>query len=120
MVNAGLTIDAGECGFGRLCRRSRDIDGVLCVNDLCAIGVIEAAEARSIRIGPDLAVIGIDDLHVSRTARISLTSLRQPYGRIIDLAVNALIDGIESDEAPDVSMVLPPELIVRNSTRRTK
>ena len=120
VINAGLTIDAGTYGFQRLVKRVPDVDGVLCMNDLCAIGVMEAADAKGMRIGPDLAVIGIDDLDVSSTARISLTSLRQPHQRIIDLAVNALLDSIESNDAPDINMVLQPELIVRNSTRRTQ
>lgn len=119
VIHAGLTIDAGKYGFQRLHKRAPEVDGVLCVNDLSAIGVLDAAEARGIRIGPELAVMGIDDLEVSRTSRISLTSLRQPHARIIELAVHALIDGIEADDAPDITMVLPPELIVRNSTRRT-
>lgn len=118
VVNAGLTINGGKIGFQRLQKRAPDVDGILCINDLCAIGVIEAAEAKGIRIGPNLAVMGIDDLEVSKTARISLTSLRQPYDRIIEIAVNVLIDSIESEDAPDINMVLPPELIVRSSTRR--
>lgn len=120
VIPAGLTIDGGKLGFQRLLKRVPDCDGVLCVNDLCAIGALEAADAKGIRVGADVAIMGIDDLDVSSTARISLTSIRQPYRRIIDLAANALIDAIEGNERPDVTMLLKPELIVRNSTRRMR
>jgi len=118
VVNAGLTIDQGKYGFEWLTKRASNIDGILCVNDLSAIGVIEGADSKGIRIGQDLAVMGIDDLEISRTHRISLTSIRQPYQRIVEFAVNALIDSIESQEPSEVRLLLDPELIVRNSTRR--
>jgi LacI family transcriptional regulator len=118
VVNAGLTIDTGKYGFERLYGSMSDVDGVFCANDLSAIGVMEAADARNIRIGQDLAVIGIDDLDISATPRISLTSIRQPHERIVVLAVNALIDSIETPHATDVRLILDPELILRNSTRR--
>ena len=120
VINAGLKISAGKYGFERLLKRSPEIDGVLCINDLCAMGVIEAADAKGIKVGRDLAVMGIDDLDMSAMARVSLTSIRQPYDRIIELAVNALIDGIEADDAPDVNMTFQPDLVVRSSTCRRK
>jgi len=118
VIPAGLTIDGGKLGFQRLMRQAPDCDGVFCVNDLCAIGAIEAADALGLRVGPQVAIMGIDDLDISAAARISLTSIRQPTHRIIDLAVNALLDAVESNERPDVTMLLKPELIVRNTTRR--
>ncbi len=119
VVKAGLTIDAGKYGFERLYGSMGDADGVFCANDLSAIGVMEAADAKGVRIGQDLAVIGIDDLDISATPRISLTTIRQPHERIVELAVNALIDSIETHDTTHVRLVLDPELILRNSTRRT-
>ncbi len=118
VVHAGLTIDQGKLGLALLLKQTNNIDGILCVNDLSAIGVIEAADAKGIRTGRDLAVIGIDDLEISRTARISLTSIRQPNQRIVELAVNTLIDSIESQQVAETRLYLDPELIVRDSTRR--
>lgn len=120
VINAGLTIDGGKYGFLRLMKRDANVDGVFCVNDLCAIGVIEAADAQGVRVGPDLAVMGIDNLDISAMSRISLTSIRQPYERIIELAVNSLIDGIETHDAPDVTLAFPPDLVVRRSTCRAQ
>jgi LacI family transcriptional regulator len=117
-INAGLTIDQGRYGLELLLKRAKNIDGIFCMNDLSAIGVIEAADARKIRVGRELAVIGIDDLEISGPSRISLTTIRQPYKRIVECAVNALIDSIESDDLPGTRLLLEPELIVRNSTRR--
>jgi LacI family transcriptional regulator, galactose operon repressor len=118
IVSAGLTIDQGRFGFASLLKRASNLDGVLCVNDLSAIGAIETADAKGIQVGRDLAVIGIDDLEISRTSRISLTSIRQPYHRIVEFAVNAIIDGIESSEVLETRVFVDPELIVRDSTRR--
>jgi LacI family transcriptional regulator len=120
LVPAGLSIDGGKLGFQRLMRQAPDCDGVFCVNDLCAIGALEAADALGIRVGPEVAIMGVDDLDISAVGRISLTSIRQPHHRVIDLAVNALLDGIENNASPDVAILLKPELIARNTTRRMR
>ena len=116
VVNADLTIEGGLQGFARLTASGRRFDGVFCVNDLCALGAIEAAERTGRRVGKDIAIMGIDNLEMSGVSRISLTSIDQPYDRIIELAARAMISSIEENEPCSIRRRLKPSLVIRGST----
>ena len=116
IVNADWTIEGGIAGYTDLLARGQPFDGIFCVNDLCALGVIEAAERSGRRVGRDLAVMGIDNLEMAGVSRISLTSIDQPYDRIIELAARSLIESIERSEQPTIRKRLKPSLVVRQSS----
>jgi LacI family transcriptional regulator len=118
VVYAGMTIDAGRQAMQALLTRSPDVDGLFCANTLCAMGAMEVAQKAGIKIGRELAVVGIDDIDICDLESISLTAVRQPYQRLTEVATNLLIDCIQDRGLPDLRMALKPELIVRNSTRR--
>ncbi len=117
VVNADWTIEGGIAGYEDLRGRGQPFDGIFCVNDLCALGAIEAAEKHGRRAGRDLAVVGIDNLEMAGVSRISLTSIDQPYDRIIELAARTLIESIERGEQPTIRKHLKPSLVVRQSSR---
>lgn len=120
VFDSGWTIPDGLATFSEVRLKVPDVDGVLCSNDLCALGVIEAADRAGLRVGQDLGVIGIDNLPVSDVSRVSLTSIRQPDAALAELATRELIAAIEEDRAVTIRKKLKPELIVRNSTRKTR
>jgi LacI family transcriptional regulator len=115
-INAGLTIESGNRAFQLLVSKSIIVDGIFCVNDLCAFGVMEAAEKHGIKVGRDIAIIGINNLEISELSLISLTSIQQPYGLIVQHATDALIKSIRSNTYPSIRKKLKPGLIKRNST----
>lgn len=117
VYDAGWTIEDGMQAYARLRADGYPAGGILCANDLCALGVFEAASRAGIRVGRDLALIGIDDLPVSQLSAISLTSIRQPDAKLAQIATQALIASIESGEPIKLQCRLDPELIVRDSTR---
>jgi DNA-binding LacI/PurR family transcriptional regulator len=117
VINADWTIEGGSAGFTRLLSSGLAFDGIFCVNDLSALGVMDAAERAGCRAGTDFAIMGIDNLEIGKLSRISLTSIDQPYDRIIELATRSLIDSIEGNRPCTVRRRLKPTLIVRESTR---
>lgn len=116
VVNAGFDIEGGIKGFEQLMDSGKPFDGLFCVNDLCAIGAMEAAEEHGYEAGENLAVMGIDNIDLSSVSRISLTSIDQPYDKIIEMATEALIESIEQDKPCTIKEKLKPVLIVRDST----
>jgi DNA-binding LacI/PurR family transcriptional regulator len=90
------------------------------VNDLCAFGVIDAAERSGYKVGKDFAIMGVDNLELGGISRISLTSIDQPYDQIIELAAQSLIKSIESSQPCTVHRRLKPTLVVRESTNFQK
>ncbi len=116
VIHADWSIQGGSEGFAELLAAGTPFDGIFCVNDLCAFGVIDAAERAGRKAGRDFAVMGIDNLELGGIRRMSLTSIDQPYDRIIELAVRSLIEGIERNTPCTVRRRLTPTLIVRQST----
>ncbi|MFA6103611.1 MAG: LacI family DNA-binding transcriptional regulator [Victivallaceae bacterium] len=116
IVEAGLTLEAGKKALKSLKLNSYDADAFFCANDLCAMGFMEAAEYAGIVIGKDIALAGIDDLPLSSFAKISLTSVRQPYAAIAYKAAEVISGYIKEGNKINLHEELKPELIKRNST----
>lgn len=89
---------------------------VVALSDLMAIGVMNAAAAAGLEVGPDLAVVGFDDAPITGYLRPSLTSLRQPINQIGEMAVTMLIALVRGEELDPAQVLLKPQLIVRDST----
>jgi DNA-binding LacI/PurR family transcriptional regulator len=88
-------------------------DAVFCATDLLAIGAMFAAHAAGLRIPDDLAVVGFDDLEEGRFYIPSLSSVSPDKALIASTAVDLVL---EPAEAPRGDVVLPFELLVRQST----
>jgi LacI family transcriptional regulator len=89
---------------------------IVCFNDKVAVGVLEAAAERGLRVPEDLSVIGFDDIDVSRSTTPKLTTVRQPLQEMGRMAVTALMRVLEGHEAEALHIELATELVVRNST----
>lgn len=84
---------------------------VIALTDATALGLMDACRERGLTPGPDLSVVGFDDLPDS--AREGLTTIAQPIAEKGRLAAELLLDR----ERTDRQIVLPHELVVRASTR---
>jgi len=117
IMHSGLSVEDGHAAFHRILLTHPNVDGIFCANDMCAIGVMAAADEKGVHVGRDLALIGIDDIPLSKVPRISLTSIRQPHEQIARTAVEILIDSFEKNIRPEGVQTFRPELIVRRSSQ---
>jgi len=60
--------------------------------------------------------VGFDDIAAAAFHYPSLTTVRQPLDRMGELAVETLIDRIESEGEAPAELAVEPELVVREST----
>jgi len=89
---------------------------VVCFNDKVAVGVLEAAAARGLRVPADLSVVGFDDIDVSRATTPRLTTVRQPLQEMGRTAVTMLLRQLEGHTHEALSMELETRLVIRDST----
>jgi LacI family transcriptional regulator, galactose operon repressor len=89
---------------------------VACFNDKVAVGVMEAAVARGLRVPEDLSVVGFDDIDVSRATTPRLTTVRQPLQEMGRTAVTMLMRQLDGHTHEALSMELETRLVVREST----
>ncbi|MGN7970029.1 LacI family DNA-binding transcriptional regulator [Microbacterium sp. 22296] len=107
------TADAGF-EFGRSFELG-DTTAVFAANDQIALGVVHGLHGRGIRVPADVSVIGFDDVAHSRHFLPPLTTVRQNFAELGELALQQLIAAIEGDVEPSHDTI-QPELIVRESS----
>lgn len=90
---------------------------IVAFNDHMAIGVLQAAAERGLRVPGDLSVVGFDDLRVSRVVTPPLTTVRQPLDEMARMGVELLMRLLhQGSEIETLHVELATELVVRGST----
>jgi LacI family transcriptional regulator, galactose operon repressor len=90
--------------------------GVFASNDLEALGAIEAARRLGLGVPGDLSVVGFDDSLCAATSSPQLTTVRQPFAQMGEVAYRLLTDQMEGRESDSLRVELATTLIVREST----
>ncbi|MEU4394284.1 LacI family DNA-binding transcriptional regulator [Kribbella sp. NPDC023855] len=85
-------------------------------SDETALGVMEAARARGLRVPEDLSVIGFDDTQVARLASPQLTTVRQPLREMGAVALRTALQLAAGEKVDSHHVELATRLIVRDST----
>ncbi|KRE69656.1 LacI family DNA-binding transcriptional regulator [Paenibacillus sp. Soil750] len=94
---------------------------ILSLTDIGALGVLDAATDLGVSVPDDLAVIGFDDLFISGTRSIQLTTVSIPRYEMGNLATTLLLDRLEKTAKPEFQeIVLPVQLIVRKTCGKQK
>ena len=102
----------------RLLDRKDPPDVIFCVNDIMALGVMDAAKnGLGLNIPEEVSIIGFDDIPMSSWSSYSLTVVRQPIQRMVDASVEELLNRIENSEREPLKELIPEELVIRGSTR---
>lgn len=94
-----------------------DFTGVICGNDLIALGAIRALRERNISIPDDVSVVGYDDIDFAKSASVPITSISQPAYELGYAAAELIISECENPERHVHQRIeFQPRLIVRKST----
>ncbi len=115
IAEGGFTLESGAGAMARLLDDHPHIDGVFAANDLMAQGACETLRERGRRIPQDVAVVGFDDSVTATTCRPPLTTVRQPMEDMAAEMARILQEHIEGTRTEPASVVLAPELVVRES-----
>jgi LacI family transcriptional regulator, xylobiose transport system transcriptional regulator len=85
-------------------------------NDLQALGVIEVATERGLRVPEDVSVVGYDDTQVAVWARPQLTTVHQPIRRMAEEATRIVLRLAAGEPVEQQRLELATHLVVRDST----
>ena len=131
LAAAGIPYDSGLCTEGgitqedgyRLTRQLLECaeppTAIFAASDVLAVGAMRAAADAGRTVGREFPVIGFDDLGLATFVSPSLTTLRQPIAYVGRMLVRLLIGMLQGTPEPETHLLLQPELIIRDSTRRT-
>jgi DNA-binding LacI/PurR family transcriptional regulator len=102
-----------------LARTNGALDALVAANDLMAIGAIEAARARGLKVPGDLSVVGFDGVGPAGWDSFHVTTIRQPVQRMTEAAVSMLAERIEQPDLPPERRLYAGEFLPGQSARIT-
>ena len=95
---------------------SREFTGLVCGNDLMALGAVAAARRMHRSVPEDISVVGYDGTLTSAISDPPLTTVRQPYEAMGQMISDALVSEIDQSRQFRQNFVFDPVLVVRDST----
>lgn len=118
LAGGGFMESDGYRAMKRLLTVRPKIDAVFAANDPSAIGAMKAIWDARLRVPDDIAVVGVGDIALGDLLRVPLTTVgwsRRDQGRY---AAELLLGSLEGDVDRPRRVVVPPRLIVRESSGR--
>ncbi len=106
--------DSGFKGAEHLLSQHSDISALWAQNDLMAIGALKALKIHSHLVPEEIALMGMDNLEISRMVSPALTTIMQPFDEMSKKAVEILFS--KENKAGQQRIILKPGLVVRDST----
>jgi LacI family transcriptional regulator len=115
------TLEGGRAIGEELLRRdpSRRPDGIFAVNDIVALGIMQALVLGGVRVPDEVAIVGYDDIAFAEASLIPLTTIHTSHREFGIAAVDLLFEVIEGTVG-ERRRILTPELVARRSTDRAR
>ncbi|MEF1255427.1 MULTISPECIES: substrate-binding domain-containing protein [unclassified Vibrio] len=120
IIEADFECEGGFEAFNKMLAKGRLPSAIFVCNDMMAMGVINAANAKGIRIPEDISIIGYDDIHIAKFMSPSLTTIHQPKYRLGKAAVEALLNRLEKGATDAQVVQLEPTLVERATVQNIK
>ncbi len=107
----------GYSGGQRFLSLTNRPTAIFASNDVMAMGVMDAARERGLRVPEDLSVVGFDDIHQASEVHPALTTIRQPLEKMGRVASQMLLEMLRNPGCKIDRVELPTELVIRDSCR---
>lgn len=109
------SVDGGENLAERLLQEHPDVDGIICANDLIAIGVLNILKEKGIQVPQQISLIGENNSSFCEMCRPRLTSLDTMISMSSIMAARTLVDVLEGRE-PSHHVLLQMTIVERGTT----
>ncbi len=97
--------------------QEQEITAIFASTDSNAIGLMQAAREKNIRIPEDISLLGFDNIRLASLPQIDLTTVAQPKEEMAVRAVKMLIRKIEKQSTEPSFEIIEPALVERSSCR---
>lgn len=121
LIHNSLTRDDGTKAMERLFSRNVKPDAVFCGNDTTALSAIIFLQENGIKVPADVLIVGFSNEPFSAVVSPSISTIKQPGFEMGKKAAALIIEQIKLKDKPArfQHIVMPTELIIRESTQRT-
>jgi len=95
-----------------------DIDAVLAVNDVLAVGVLRACLEKGYRVPDDISIVGTKNTMLSLSANPALSSIDYYFQEIARIAVKLMLERTAIRKYNPFKIEMVGELVERESTKK--
>ncbi len=120
IINNSLSREEGSKAIENLMQQKIKPDAVFCANDTTALSVIIYLQKAGIKVPEDMVIVGFSNEPFSEVVTPSISTVKQPGFIMGQKAAQLIIQQILHDNDNPVfkTIVMPTELIIRESSRR--
>ena len=111
------TYESGREAMERVIASGMEFDGVFCQTDWLAMGALEVLREHHIAVPDEVAVVGHDDILISRFGRPPLTTIHQDSTQIGERAAALILEMMEGGRPERQVITVPVGLVRRETTR---
>ncbi len=112
--------EGGRVGLQKLLERAPQVTALFCINDGMAIGAIDAAKDLGRDCPRDISVVGFGDAPEGAHWRPRLTTIALSSDKVAASAIQQVIDRRLSPGMEPKSILIPEDLVLRESTGPVK
>lgn len=116
IVEAGFHEGSGEEAARALLAAGQRPTAIVAMNDLLALGVLDAAAALELRVPQDLTVIGFDDIRAARQVQPALTTVHQSPQDVGIALIQLLVATIDAGHIEHSERRIDTSLVIRESS----
>lgn len=115
-VEANFRQRSGRQSAARLLDLAKPPTAIVAANDLLALGAMNEAQSRGLRVGQDVSITGFDDIQLAEYAHPALTTVHLPASELGQMVADLLLKLINREPIEQRQIVYHPELVVRESS----
>ncbi|MDX3774219.1 LacI family DNA-binding transcriptional regulator [Chromatiaceae bacterium AAb-1] len=116
LAEGNFSMQSGHDAALQLLQQSERPQAIFCMNDEMAIGAMRCLRQQGLRIPQDIAIAGFDNIEYAAFTEPGLTTIDQPAEQLGRQAMRALYQLMQGKPLAQQHIVLPYQLVVRDST----
>ena len=114
IMDVEWTVEGGYKATKKLLENAK-FTALLCSNEYCAYGAIKALKDENIRVPEDVSVIAFDDGTLAKFTEPAITTVKQPFLNVGEMAAKLLVDIMSDGSKAKTSILLQTPIIERAS-----
>ena len=112
-IDAISTEESGHQAVNSLLESGKSVDAIVCASDLIAVGALLAIQEHGLSVPEDIAVVGYDNVQVSRFTSPALSTVSQNTKLAGEALVESLLQLINGEQAEP--RLMPVDIVIRDS-----
>ncbi|QNE36505.1 LacI family DNA-binding transcriptional regulator [Leifsonia shinshuensis] len=112
---AAISASSAVAAVGDALDAGLQFDGLVCRDDLAAIGALRALHERGVRVPQDVVVTGWDDIPMTQVTYPSLTSIAPDLKALASRAMDMLLERVAGYDGMGRHELVPYTLVTRES-----